>query len=416
MKQHKSNLSRRFEDYAPKAPEGLLHDVKAEMERRQLSVGRPKLRENHLLMRRVALLAAAAAVALTLVMVWHSSDKATMPTLTADRGTMTEGQKTEEKKIADARPTADDVPGSATVLSGLSSRRNRPLRGQPETIELLAEAGHTVEQQTAVAQAPASETSAQKQGQPTTKRSARHDDDAYDETRDIADFGNIRHNASRLTLSAYYGSGGSDMHGNAQGVVMAAAATFGENADFLDLQNAKMTYGSPSRVTANMKHHRPVRAGVSIRWQLSRRWGIGSGLTYSYLRSDYSGRDARGETTGEQHLHYIGIPLNVDYSIWQSRHVRVYLTGGGEAQKLVSGHSNESSTDGSESSYKVKESQMQWSAQMTVGGEYHLLPGLGVYVEPGVDHHFKNGSSVDNYYKHKPTSFSLNVGLRWNFE
>ena len=59
---------------------------------------------------------------------------------------------------------------------------------------------------------------------------------------------------------------------------------------------------------------------------------------------------------------------------------------------------------------------MQWSAQMAVGGEYHLLPGLGVYVEPGVDHHFKNGSSVDNYYKHKPTSFSLNVGLRWNFE
>ena len=177
-----------------------------------------------------------------------------------------------------------------------------------------------------------------------------------------------------------------------------------------------MTYGSPSRVTANMKHHRPVRAGVSIRWQLSRRWGIGSGLTYSYLRSDYSGRDARGETTGEQHLHYIGIPLNVDYSIWQSRHVRVYLTGGGEAQKLVSGRSNESSTDGSESSYKVKESRMQWSAQMAVGGEYHLLPGLVVYVEPGVDHHFKNGSSVDNYYKHKPTSFSLNVGLRWNFE
>ena len=394
MKQHKSNLSRRFEDYAPKAPEGLLHDVKAEMERRQLSVGRPKLRENHLLMRRVALLAAAAAVALTLVVVWRSSDKATMPTLTADTATKSAGQKTEEKKMTDARP----------------------LRGQPETIELLAEAGHTVEQQTAVAQAPVSETPAQKQGQPTTKRSARHDDNAYDETRDIADFGNIRYNASRLTLSAYYGSGGSDMHGNAQGVVMAAAATFGENADFLDLQNAKMTYGSPSRVTANMKHHRPVRAGVSIRWQLSRRWGIGSGLTYSYLRSDYSGRDARGETTGEQHLHYIGIPLNVDYSIWQSRHVRVYLTGGGEAQKLVSGRSNESSADGSESSYKVKESQMQWSAHMAVGGEYHLLPGLGVYVEPGVDHHFKNGSSVDNYYKHKPTSFSLNVGLRWNFE
>lgn len=416
MKQHKSNLSRRFEDYAPKAPEGLLHDVKAEMERRQLSVGRPKLRENHLLMRRVALLAAAAAVVLTLVMVWRSSDKATMPTLTADTETKSAGQKDGEKKITDARPSAADAHGSATVLSGISSRRNRPLRGQSENIELLAEAEHPVGQQTAATQGPVSGTSAQRQGQPTMKLSARHHDDAYNETRDMADFGNTRRSTNRLTLSAYYGSGGSDMHGNAQGVVMAAAATFGENADFLDLQNAKMTYGSPTRVSANMKHHRPVRAGISLRWQLSRRWGIGSGITYSYLKSDYNGRDARGETTGEQHLHYIGIPLNVDYCIWQSRHVRVYLTGGGEAQKLVSGRSNESSTDGSESRYKVKESRMQWSANMAVGGEYHLLPGLGVYVEPGMDHHFKNGSSVDNYYKHKPTSFSLNVGLRWNFE
>ena len=64
MKQKRSKMSSRFDHYSSKAPEGLLHDVKAEMERRHLSVGRPHLRENRVALERVATIAVAAAVAM----------------------------------------------------------------------------------------------------------------------------------------------------------------------------------------------------------------------------------------------------------------------------------------------------------------------------------------------------------------
>ena len=47
-----------------------------------------------------------------------------------------------------------------------------------------------------------------------------------------------------------------------------------------------------------------------------------------------------------------------------------------------------------------------------IGGAYHFTPSLSVYVEPGVSYYFDNHSNVMNVYKDRPTSFSLNVGLR----
>ena len=35
------------------------------------------------------------------------------------------------------------------------------------------------------------------------------------------------------------------------------------------------------------------------------------------------------------------------------------------------------------------------------------------YGEPGVSYYFNNHSSVINVYKDRPTSFSLNVGVRY---
>ena len=45
-----------------------------------------------------------------------------------------------------------------------------------------------------------------------------------------------------------------------------------------------------------------------------------------------------------------------------------------------------------------------------------VIPQLGVYVEPGVRYYIDNGSRIENYYKDKPVSFSLQLGLRLNIE
>ena len=50
------------------------------------------------------------------------------------------------------------------------------------------------------------------------------------------------------------------------------------------------------------------------------------------------------------------------------------------------------------------------------GAQYDVIPQLGVYVEPGVRYYIDNGSRIENYYKDKPVSFSLQLGLRLNIE
>ena len=48
--------------------------------------------------------------------------------------------------------------------------------------------------------------------------------------------------------------------------------------------------------------------------------------------------------------------------------------------------------------------------------EYNITPYVGLYLEPGVTHHFDNHSSVENIYKDKPWNFSLNFGFRINLK
>lgn len=82
-------------------------------------------------------------------------------------------------------------------------------------------------------------------------------------------------------------------------------------------------------------------------------------------------------------------------------------------EKLVKGTvSSENGLSGNHDE-KVRESRPQFSAKAALGGAYHFTSSLSVYAEPGVSYYFNNHSSVINVYKDRPTSFSLNVGLRY---
>lgn len=163
-------------------------------------------------------------------------------------------------------------------------------------------------------------------------------------------------------------------------------------------------------------HDRPIKVGVSVKYSLNDRWSVSSGLTYSYLRSDFDYSEGKAFGSGVQKLHYLGLPLAASYNVVKGKRFNVYLTAGGEMQKLVSGKAVVDGVNMKEEDkrYDVREGGMQWSLNAAVGAEYNFTDNLGVYLEPGVSHYIDNNSSVENFYKHKPTNFSLNVGLRLN--
>lgn len=168
-------------------------------------------------------------------------------------------------------------------------------------------------------------------------------------------------------------------------------------------------------------HHRsPIRIGLGINYSLSPRWSITTGIAYTYLHSDLYDAVGSNATVAQQKLHYLGIPLQVNYTLWNNKNINVYVSGGGMAEKMIKGTADiQASNNGnitSETSETVKMHPLQWSVSGAAGIEYIFYRQLSVYAEPGVTYYFDNGSPVETIYDDKPCQFSLNLGLRFNIK
>lgn len=193
--------------------------------------------------------------------------------------------------------------------------------------------------------------------------------------------------------------------------------------DWLDKDSkaSAIVYNQPE-VQEEYSHKIPVKVGLTARYNITGRLGVETGLTYSILSSSVKiGNSETGKnwSTGSQTLHYLGIPLNISFNILNSRYVNIYVTGGGMMEKSISGSiKTDEYVDGKFDrtlTTNISPKGLQWSVNAAAGVQANILPQLGFFVEPGVSHHFKNGSRVRSIYTDKPTDFSLGFGLRYSF-
>ncbi len=157
------------------------------------------------------------------------------------------------------------------------------------------------------------------------------------------------------------------------------------------------------------KHHQPISVGMQVGFHLLPKLKLSTGLVYTKVCSDFISGVSDTRTVSTQDLHYIGIPLNLSYSVWEYKGLHTYVTAGGEGAVNIKNHTE---TDG-----EVKESKrdkMQWSTNASVGIQYDFIPQLGVYVEPGMKYYFDNGSQIENIFKDKKLNFNIQFGLRFN--
>lgn len=157
------------------------------------------------------------------------------------------------------------------------------------------------------------------------------------------------------------------------------------------------------------EHHQPISVGMQVGFHLLPKLKLSTGLVYTKVSSDFISGVSDTRTVSTQDLHYIGIPLNLSYSVWEYKGLHTYVTAGGEGAVNIKNHTE---TDG-----EVKESKrdkMQWSTNASVGIQYDFIPQLGVYVEPGMKYYFDNGSQIENIFKDKKLNFNIQFGLRFN--
>lgn len=229
----------------------------------------------------------------------------------------------------------------------------------------------------------------------------------------------------RQTTSAHtmrigaYASGGAAayaMHSRSNGIistVMASNDTHWEDSPLLGM----LLYNRGKDTETHLRHHQPIRAGISFTYMINDRLGIESGLTYTLLASDTrDGSDMR-YYEGRQRLHYLGIPLNVKYEFLRWRRFGLYGSAGVLAEQCISGRMRkEYVLDGS--SYRTTTESIpthpfQLSANISAGLRYDFTPTVGIYAEPGLSYYFDDGTSLQSVYKQRPLNFNLNVGVRF---
>ena len=168
--------------------------------------------------------------------------------------------------------------------------------------------------------------------------------------------------------------------------------------------------------TQNLNHKLPVSFGLSVRKQLSKRFALESGITYTQLVSEASGNNY---ASYRQTLNYIGIPVKADYLFLNRRFVTLYITAGGMAEKSVSGnvHIEEriSGNKINETSTSLKVKPLQWSVSGALGAQFNVTPQFGIFAEPGVIYYFNDGSKVETIRKETPFNINLQLGLRISY-
>ncbi|MGL5937926.1 MAG: porin family protein [Phocaeicola sp.] len=174
-----------------------------------------------------------------------------------------------------------------------------------------------------------------------------------------------------------------------------------------------------NNVVTNVRHQVPVTFGASVRFQLNKYWGLETGLTYTFLRSEWREGSDENYREQQQRLHYLGIPLKATRTIWSNRYFEFYASAGGAIEKSVSGELktniviNKEENVTNSTSLNVKE--FQWSLAAAAGAQYKITNQIGFYVEPGMVYYFNDGSSVETIRKDRPFNFNLQFGFRIDF-
>lgn len=171
-------------------------------------------------------------------------------------------------------------------------------------------------------------------------------------------------------------------------------------------QSISFKEGVPYLVSeiSDVNHHQPISFGLSLRKELTSNLSLETGLTYTLLSSDI--KFVGGSQELEQKIHYLGIPLKLNWNFANSKRFTFYVTGGGMIEKAVYGKLGDED---------ITVKPLQLSISSALGGQLNINKNIGLYLEPGVAYFFDDGSEIETIRKETPFNFNLQAGVRFTY-
>lgn len=414
-KQWSEELRQRMEQYEMEAPKALFDDIMSAMPATQTPA--PQARIVPLWVRRTAVAAmVAVAVAAGYILLDVEEPTVGEAMLALNTPSMVESQP---------EPVAEEVSEREVVESALAMKKaftTLPITADAPTATIddsprttsLEQSATTVEERPS---APQKTETPQKASTP--QKSEVRQRTAEPTSRSIFQATPTKRRSTRGLMASLQASGlpiGQSNH-SSQSVFVVNSVLQGVRADYSEGSTDFVTYDNEHTITTDLHHHLPVRVGALLRFNITDSWAIESGVTYTKLSSETTIGDKANYFDERTSLHYVGIPLNAVYNIWQSNRFTFYVSGGGMVEKSIAGSSRTNyfidgeKTNSQRSDVKVKE--LQWSINAAAGAQFNLWPAVAIYAEPSVGYRFANGTKIETLYNERPLDFSLNIGLRF---
>ena len=218
---------------------------------------------------------------------------------------------------------------------------------------------------------------------------------------------NLSPNLGLSTSDDSYASSGSDVLADPMPGVVPDPTVGGVNdIDYLlaSYKVVQKTYKGEA------KHHAPVSVGLQVAFGIAPRLSLSSGFVYTRTSSDFYPYAPHNNYNVHQVLHYVGIPLGLNYELWKSGGFHAYVMAGAEADLNVK---NDTEEEGVKKE-NAKRDRVQFSGKASLGAQYDITPNVGLYIEPGAKYYIDNGSEIENTFKDKKLNFNFQFGLRFN--
>lgn len=218
---------------------------------------------------------------------------------------------------------------------------------------------------------------------------------------------NLSPNLGLSTSDDSYASSGSDVLADPMPGVVPDPTVGGVNdIDYLmaSYKEVRKTYKGEA------KHHAPVSVGLQVAFGIAPRLSLSSGFVYTRTSSDFYPYAPHNNYNVHQVLHYVGIPVGLNYELWKSGGFHAYVMAGAEADLNVK---NDTEEEGVKKE-NAKRDRVQFSGKASLGAQYDITPNVGLYIEPGAKYYIDNGSEIENTFKDKKLNFNFQFGLRFN--
>lgn len=173
----------------------------------------------------------------------------------------------------------------------------------------------------------------------------------------------------------------------------------------------------------------PLTFGLNINFVLQGKWSIETGIQYTNLRS--KGEVSIGSSNEVQFvtinkykvnesLHYLGVPLIVNYMLFQKRKTKFYVSTGFSIEKGINAKYEAISADNIPGILPIYSHNsiegLQYSVNSGIGIGYKFIKHFELFAQPSVTYYFNLRGKNTTIYTEHPWLFNMRSGIRYSIK